>query len=77
MKQIGISIATIVFFALAIVGWASGVAPLLCGLRALAGAVAIYVMSIFVDRIVIRILAEPSSGTGNDEISDGKEQRES
>ena len=77
MKRVWISIATIVFFGLAIVGWLSGVPPLLCGLRALAGAAAIYVMSIFVGRCVIRILAESSGGIKKDEISDGKEQRKS
>ena len=72
MKRTSISIAAIGFFALAIVGWFSGVGPMLCGLRALAGAAAIYVMCIFVGGTVIRFLAESSAETEKNEISDGE-----
>ncbi len=77
MKRVSISIATIGFFALAIIGWFSGVGPLLCGLRALGGAAAIYVMCIFVGGTVIRFLTESSAETEKDEISDGKAQQKS
>lgn len=75
MKQISISIAAIGFFALSIVGWFSGVGELLCGLRALAGAVAIYVMCVFVGGTVIQFLTESSAKTEKNEINDGKAQQ--
>ena len=63
------------FFGLAIVGWLSGVPPLLCGLRAVAGAAVIYVMSILVGKVAFRIMIQAAIRPEKDETSDGKGQQ--
>ena len=58
MRYYAARIAAIAFFAVAAVGWVSGLEPLECGLRALQGAAALFVMALVAGKIVIRILAD-------------------
>jgi hypothetical protein len=46
------------FFALALVGWASGLSPFVCGMRALGGAAALYVLVSIAGRLVAGIVAD-------------------
>jgi hypothetical protein len=57
MRRLALCIAVAAFFGLGIVGAASGVAPWVCAMRALAGAAAIYILArlaggAFLDMIV-------------------------
>ncbi len=70
-----ISIASIGFFVLAIVGWLSGVPPLVCGLRALAGAGIIYVIGTFVGKVAFRIMIQAAVRPEKDETDDRKDQQ--
>ena len=58
MRKLAISVATIGFFVLAFVGWFSGVPAFVCGLRALAGAAALYVLINLAGSAVIRIIVD-------------------
>jgi len=48
--------SAVAFFVLAGVGCLCGVDVLTCGLRALAGAACVYVMTVFLGRMIVRIL---------------------
>ena len=50
--------AVATFFVLAIVGTLCGAAPWACGLRALAGAAAMYLLTRVATRVIISILVE-------------------
>ncbi|HUT61453.1 MAG TPA: hypothetical protein VNA25_26700 [Phycisphaerae bacterium] len=56
MRKWAFVISVVGFFGLAIVGWCSGVSPLICGLRALIGAAALYVGAILALRLVLAVL---------------------
>jgi hypothetical protein len=58
MRQLASMTAVIGFFALAFVGWFSDVPVFTCGMRALGGAVAIYLVMGVAGTIVVRIVAE-------------------
>lgn len=58
MRRTGVMMAVLSFFVLAIVGWASGVTPFVCAVRALIGAVVAYVLTRIAERVVIRIMAD-------------------
>lgn len=58
MRRYAISISVIGFFVLAAIGCACDVPLLTCSLRALAGAVALYVMTKIVGRLILNILVE-------------------
>lgn len=58
MRRYSISIAVVGFFILAGVGYGCGVPPLMCGLRALAGGAALFVMTQVAGKIVIEIVAD-------------------
>ncbi len=77
MRRLSTSIASIGFFGLAIVGWFSGVPLLLCGLRAVAGAAVIYVLTNFVGNMAFRIIVQAAvrPEPEKDETSDGKDQQ--
>lgn len=67
MRRISLSIAVAAFFIMAIVGWLSGVEPFTCGLRALVGAVVLYVLAKMGGRIVLRMMADAiMSGSSRD-----------
>ena len=58
MRQLAAMAAVISFFALAFVGWINGVPVFICGMRALGGAVALYLVIGLGGRIAIRIIAD-------------------
>ena len=58
MRRMSLTIAVAGFFVLAIVGWASGVDPFTCGVRALIGAAILYVLATLAGRIVLRIMVD-------------------
>jgi hypothetical protein len=58
MKKISLQIAVFAFFVLAAVGWASGLSPGECSLRASAGAVCLYLVTRTAGRMAIRLLAD-------------------
>lgn len=58
MHRAAVRIAVLGFFGLAVVGAAAGVPSFVCAWRALAGAAALYVLTILVGRIVVRFLVD-------------------
>ena len=70
VRRISLSIAVAAFFIMAIVGCLSGVEPFTCALRALAGAVVLYVLAKMAGRIVLRMMADAiMSGSSRDKGS--------
>jgi len=65
MRATAVTIAVVAFFALAGVGAASGVPPMVCSMRALLGAGVAYVLAMVGQRVVIRILLDLMAGRGN------------
>ena len=57
-RRIAITVAVIGFFALAIMGWCSGLTPYVCGMRALGGMTALYVMMRLASWVVVHIVAD-------------------
>jgi len=51
-------IATIGFFALALVGMATGVPPFVCAARAVAGAVALFVIVMVAGRLALTVVVD-------------------
>jgi len=74
MRQLSTMSAIIGFFALAFVGWFSNVPVFICGLRALGGAVALYVVTGLAGTIAIRIIAEAAVKAQIDREHGGKGQ---
>jgi cbb3-type cytochrome oxidase subunit 1 len=62
MRPTAVSAAVVAFFALAGIGAACEVPPMVCGTRALVGAVVVYVLAVVVQRVVIRILTDLMAG---------------
>jgi hypothetical protein len=58
VRRIATTIATIGFFVLAIVGMATGVPPLVCGVRAVVGAVALFVIVMVGGRLALTVVAD-------------------
>lgn len=58
MRRYAIMAACLCFFTMACVGSFSGVEPLSCALRALGGAVAVYVLAGVVGEIVLSIVVD-------------------
>lgn len=56
VRVIAVYLAVLVFFIMAVAGWLFGCSPVLCGGRALAGAVIMYSVIQISGRIVIKIL---------------------
>ncbi len=73
MRQIAITMAAIVFFALAFVGWCSDVPVFVCGMRALAGAGIMYIVISLAGTAAIRIIVDAAVKTGADRTNTGKE----
>lgn len=57
MNRIAAKTALAAFFALALVGWASGLDVLTCSIRAASGAAVVFLLTRMVIRVVIGILA--------------------
>jgi len=60
------------FFALAFVGWFNDVPVFICGLRALGGAVALYIVTGLAGTIAIRIIADAAVQVPMDNAQSGK-----
>lgn len=58
MKQFTVTAAIIAFFALALIGWASGLSMFQCGIRAVAGSVVIYLLATLAIRMVISVMVD-------------------
>jgi hypothetical protein len=62
MRSIATSAAVVTLFALAGVGAASDVPPLVCATRALVGAVVAYALATVAQRVVLRIMVDLMTG---------------
>ena len=58
MKQFTVTTAIIAFFALALLGWFSGLSMFQCGMRAVAGSVVIYLLAELAVRLVINVMVD-------------------
>jgi len=65
MRTTAVTTGVVAFFVLAGVGAASGVPPMVCGMRALVGAGVAYILTSVAGRVVIRILVDLMTGRGN------------
>ncbi len=65
MKRIAVTLSVMVFFAIAIVGWACGLSPYACSVKAVVGAIMIYVVARLAGRFVVRIVADVMVGDLN------------
>ena len=74
MKRLAIAAAMVGFFSMAFAGWISDVPVFVCGLRATAGAVAMYILIRLAGTLVIRIIASIAVKVNADEDAVGKEQ---
>jgi hypothetical protein len=76
MKRWAIMLAAATFFALALVGWASDVPPLVCGLRAAGGAAVMFVVARLALRMALSIVVEAvirSNPSGLESRGDNRE----
>lgn len=55
-RSIAVSIAVTGFFAIAIIGWSSGLSPFTCCKRALLGAAAVYIAGVCAVKVINAIL---------------------
>ncbi len=62
MRAAGVTTAVIAFFALASVGVACDVPPMVCATRALVGAGVMYVLAIVLQRVVFGIMVDLMAG---------------
>ncbi len=69
MRRYAVMVAVAGFFLLAAVGWLCDVPLHVCGLRALAGAVALYVMASFVGKVLLRVVVDAIVRNGQTEES--------
>ena len=74
MKRLAAMAAVINFFALAFVGWFNGVPVFICGLRALGGAVALYLVICLGGTAAIRIIADAIMRVQADQAQAGKDK---
>ena len=58
VRRMSVPIAVAGFFVLAFVGWASGVPPFTCAIRALIGAAVLYVLVTVAGRLIVNIVVE-------------------
>jgi hypothetical protein len=58
VRSNAINISVISFFFLSIVGWISGLSPFICCKRAMIGAVLVYIVTIFIVRVINMILLD-------------------
>jgi len=61
MRQLTVTAATIGFFALAFVGWLSGVPVWICAARAAAGAAGLYVLLRLAGGAAVKIIADAAA----------------
>ena len=58
MRRMSVPVAVAGFFVLAFVGWASGVPPFTCAIRALIGAAVLYVLATIAGRVIVNIVVD-------------------
>ena len=74
MKQLAAMAAVIGFFALAFVGWFNSVPVFICGIRALGGAVVLYLVISLAGTATIRIITDAAMRARADHARTGKEK---
>jgi uncharacterized membrane protein YuzA (DUF378 family) len=74
MRKLALKVATMGFFSLAMVGWVCGLSPLTCGLRALVGAAALFVLAKLAGRLAAAILADGIARSMSAEEAKGAER---
>ena len=72
MRQLAAIAAVIGFFALAFVGWFNDVPVFICGMRAMGGAVALYLVIGLAGTVAIRIIADAAVQAQIDRAQSGK-----
>lgn len=65
MKRIAITVSTLTFFAMALVGLAMGQSPFICTLRALIGAVVSYLAARFAVQLAVEVMIKAVVHGGN------------
>ena len=58
VRSSAVSISVICFFFLSIVGWISGLSPFICCKRAMIGTAFVYVVVVFIVRVINKILLD-------------------
>ena len=58
IRSFAVNISVISFFFLSIIGWISGLSPFVCCKRAMIGAVLVYIIAIFIVRVINIILLD-------------------
>jgi len=58
LRRWAVILAAVTFFGLALVGWASDVPPLVCGLRAAGGAAVMFVLARLALRVALGIVVD-------------------
>lgn len=77
MNKMAVRVAVIGFFVLAGVGWVAGLSPLDCGIKAVLGAVALYILTTTAERMVVGVMvrtiisANAERGDKGEDISGG------
>ena len=74
-RQRAITVAVVGAFALALVGWCSGLAPHTCAIRAGVGMVALYLMVRVAGRIIAGIIADAIVRSASDQAAARKASR--
>jgi len=72
MRRIAMRVALLGLFALAFVGWACGLTPFACTVRALVGAGVLYVLARLAGRVIVAALADAAARTA----AEGQETQE-
>ena len=77
MKQTAVTVAVMGFFVLAGVGWLAGLSPFECGLKALIGGAALYILTTMAGRMVVNvmvrtIMSATADSTQQDEDTSGE-----
>jgi len=75
MRQLAAIAAVIGFFALAFVGWFNDVPVFICGMRAMGGAVVLYLVTGLAGTVTVRIIADAAVRTQIANVA-GKGNRE-
>lgn len=74
MKRLAAMAAIVNFFALAFIGWLNGVPVFICGMRALGGAVILYLVICLGGSAAIRIIADAIMRARGDHAQAQKEK---
>lgn len=74
-RQLAITVAVVGAFALALVGWCSGLPPHTCAMRAAIGMVALYLMVRVAGRIIVAIIADAIVRNASDQAAARKASR--